>query len=88
MVMKIDIRVLALSEALVGAALFVFCAAFIALAPDATANATKYLFHMDLSNIARPVSWGGFLSGLVVFTLFMGIVGLVWGWFYNRLARR
>ena len=86
--MKLDLRALAFSEALVGSALFVICAAFIVLAPDATASATKYLFHIDLSGIARPVSWGGFLSGLVVFTLFMGFVGLVWGWFYNRLARR
>lgn len=86
--MKLDVRALALSEALVGAALFVVCAAFIALTPDTTAGATRYLFHIDLFGIARPVSWGGFLSGLVVFTLFMGVVGLVWGWFYNRFARR
>ena len=34
-----------------------------------------------------PVTWGGFLSGLVVFTVFITIVGTAWAWLYNLIAR-
>ena len=34
-----------------------------------------------------PVTWGGFLSGLVVFTVFIAIVGTAWAWLYNLIAR-
>ncbi|HKZ78266.1 MAG TPA: DUF5676 family membrane protein [Pyrinomonadaceae bacterium] len=84
--MKLDVRAIAISEGLVMAAVFVICAFFIAVAPGQTAAATRYLFHIDLSGLARPVSWGGFLSGLVVFSVFMAVVAGVWGAIYNRFA--
>ena len=34
-----------------------------------------------------PVSLGGFISGLVVFTIFMAVIGGVWAWIYNLIAR-
>lgn len=84
--MKLDVRAIAISEGLVMAAVFVICAFVIAVAPEQTAAATQYLFHIDLSSLARPISWGGFFAGLVVFSVFMAAVAGLWGSIYNRFA--
>lgn len=82
--MKLDIKAVAIAEALVVAAVFVICALVVAMVPEQTAVATKYWFHIDLSSLARPISWGGFLSGLIVSTVALGLAGAVWAWIYNR----
>lgn len=84
--MKLDVRAIAISEGLVMAAVFVICAFVIAVAPEQTAAATRYLFHIDLSSLARPINWGGFFLGLVVFSVFMAVVAGLWGSIYNRFA--
>lgn len=84
--MKLDIKAVAIAEALVVAAVFVLCAFVIAVVPEQTAAATRYLFHIDLSSLARPVSWGGFISGLIVSSVAMGLAGAVWASLYNRFA--
>lgn len=84
--MKLDVRAIAISEGLVMAAVFVICAFVIAVAPEQTAAATQYLFHIDLSSLVRPISWGGFFAGLVVFSVFMAAVAGLWGSIYNRFA--
>jgi hypothetical protein len=86
--MKLNIKAVAIAEAVVGGALFVLCRLAFALAPEATLAALKYLTHIDWSSVAMPVSWGGFLSGLVVFTVFMAVIGAAWAWIYNLLARQ
>lgn len=84
--MKLNIKAIAIAEAVVGAALFILCELAFALAPDATLSALKYLTHIDWSSVAIPVSWGGFITGLVVFTIFTAVVGAVWAWIYNLIA--
>lgn len=84
--MKLDVRAVAVAEGLVVAAMFAICAFVVAMVPEQTAAATKYLFHIDLSGITRPISWGGFFSGLIVSTVAMGLVGAVWASIYNRFA--
>lgn len=85
--MKLNVKGVVIAEALIGAALFSLCRLAFALAPDATLAALKYLTHIDWSTVTMPVSLGGFISGLVVFTLFMAIVGGIWAWIYNLIAR-
>ena len=85
--MKLDIKAIAIAEAIVGAILFVLCRVAFAVAPSAMLGATKYLFHVDFSSITIPINWGGFFSGLVVFSAALGLVGAVWAWIYNRMAR-
>ena len=84
--MKLDIKAVAIAEALVVAAVFVLCAFVIAVVPEQTAAATRYLFHIDLSSLARPINWGGFISGLIVSSVAMGLAGAVWASLYNRFA--
>ena len=79
-------RQLLLAALLVMAAVFVICAFVIAVAPEQTAAATQFLFHIDLSSLVSPISWGGFFAGLVVFSVFMAAVAGLWGSIYNRFA--
>lgn len=85
--MKLNIKAVVIAEAVVGAALFILCRVAFVLAPDATLGALKYLTHIDWSSLTMPVTFGGFISGLVVFTIFMAVVGGVWAWIYNLIAR-
>ena len=85
--MKLNVKAVVIAEALVGAGLFILCRLVFALAPDATLATLKYLTHIDWSTVTMPVSWGGFISGLVVFTIFVAVVGGIWAWIYNLIAR-
>jgi hypothetical protein len=85
--MKLNVKAIAIAEAVVAGILFVLCRLAFTLAPDTTLAAMKYLFHTDWTDIAVPVTWGGFFLGLVVFMAFTAVVGAVWAWFYNHLAR-
>ena len=84
--MKLNIKSVVIAEAVVGAVLFTLCRVAFALAPDATLATLKYLTHIDWTSVTMPITWGGFLSGLVVFTVFIAIVGAAWAWLYNFIA--
>lgn len=86
--MKLNVKAIAIAEALVGAALFILCRLAFAVAPEATLATLKYLTHIDWSPVTMPVTLGGFVYGLVVFTAFIALVGAAWAWIYNRIADR
>ena len=85
--MKLDTRAFAIAAAIVAAVLFLICAFFVAVAPEATTNFAGHLIHADLSGIARSLTSGNFLGGLVCWTLGAGLVAGALAWLYNRLAR-
>ena len=84
--MKLNIKAVAIAEAIVGAGLFILCRLAFAVAPDATLAALKYLTHIDWSSVTMPVTLGGFISGLLVFTILIAIVGGIWASIYNVVA--
>ena len=84
--MKLNVKAVVVAEAVVGAALFIFCRLAFAVAPEATLASLKYLTHIDWSPVTMPVTWAGFLFGLVGFTVFVAVVGAAWTCIYNRLA--
>ena len=85
--MKLNIKAIAIEEAVVGAALFILCRLAFAVAPEATLSTLKYLTHIDWSPVTMPVTLGGFIAGLIVFTIFIAVVGAVWAWIYNLVVR-
>lgn len=85
--MKLNVKAVVIAEAIVGAALFILCRLAFVVAPDAMLDTLKYLTHIDWSSVTMPVTLGGFFSGLVVFTIFMAVIGGVWAWIYNLIAR-
>ena len=83
--MRFDTRALGIAAASVTAAAYTICALFVAIYPGATSAFFGYLFHVDLSNIARPLTWLSYFAGVIGLSLFVGfVVGLV-GWLYNAL---
>lgn len=84
--MKLNVKAIAIAHGAVAGILFVLCRLAFTLAPEATISAMRYLFHTDWSTVAVPMTWGGFFSGLVLFTMFAGFVGAAWASIYNRLA--
>ena len=85
--MKLNIRAFTGATAIVTAVLFTLCALLIALAPGAAYPAFSFLFHVDLTNLAYPMEWGGYFGGLVIWVLGMGLVAAAGAWLYNRLIR-
>ena len=85
--MKLNVKAIAVAHAAVAGILFVLCRLLFTLAPDATLAGMKYLLHTDWTGIAVPVTWGGFFLGLVVWMVFAALVGALWAWLYNRIAR-
>lgn len=86
--MKLNIKAVVVAEAVIGAVLFILCRIAFVVAPNATLATLKYLTHIDWSPLTLPVSmsWAGFILGLIVFTIFIAIVGAAWAWIYNRFA--
>lgn len=86
--MELNIRAIAIAEAIVGATLFILCRLAFAIAPESTLAFLKYVTHNDWSQMVLPVTFGGFFWGLIVFTIFMAAIGAVWARIYNRFAHR
>ncbi len=85
--MKLDIRAVAIAMGGVSAAVFAVCAFFVAVAPETTMAVFSCLFHVDLTKLARPISWGSFVAGLLGTSLGMALLAGVTAWLYNRLAK-
>lgn len=86
--MRIDPRALGLAAGTVAAGLFVVCAAAVAVAPDWTTALAGRLVHLDLSGLARTLSWSSFFSGLICWTLGTGLVFAALGALYNRFGEQ
>jgi hypothetical protein len=85
--MRIDSRAFGLSAATLAAGLFVVCAAAVAIAPQATTAVAITLIHLDLSEMARTITWFSFFAGLLGWTTGTGLVFAAVGSLYNRYQR-
>lgn len=84
--MRLDSRAFGFAAGTVAAALFVLCALGVALAPGATTAMASTLIHIDLSGMARTITWATFFSGLVCWTLGVGLTFAAVGGLYNRFS--
>lgn len=84
--MKLNVKAIAIAHGAMAGILFVLCRLVFTLAPEGTLAAMKYLFHTDWSNVAVPMTWGGFSLGLVSFAVFAALAGAAWASIYNWLA--
>lgn len=71
--MKLNVAAFTGATGVVTAALFTLCAAFIALAPASACRFFSYAFHVDLTGITYPMTWGVFVGGLVLWVAGMGL---------------
>jgi hypothetical protein len=84
--MRLDTRALGLAASIVAAGLFILCAAAVAVAPDWTTAMAGTLAHLDLSGLARTLTWSSFFTGLVCWTVGTGLVFAALGALYNRFG--
>lgn len=87
-VAKLNGRSLFLSTAILTGLIYTLCIVFIALAPQATTAFISYILHMNLTGMARVVSLGSFITGLLVWSLGTGLYAMLIARLYNRLLVR
>ena len=85
--MSLDTRALGMAAGGAGAVGFAVCALLVTVAPGATSAFFSYVLHLDLSSLARPLTWGSFAAGLLAIALGLAVFAALVGSIYNRLAR-
>lgn len=83
---NLDARAFGLAAATIAAVLTTICALGLAVAPRATTAVASTLVHLDLSEMSRSLTWGGYLSGLIAWTIGVGLVFWAAGTLYNRFS--
>lgn len=81
---RLDARAFGLAAGIVAAALFTLCASAVAIAPAWSIAVAGTLIHLDLSSLARTITWGSFVAGLITWTVGTGLVFAAAGGLYNR----
>jgi len=85
--MKLNVWAFARAAAIVTAVVFTICAFFVAVAPEASVAFFGYLFHIELTALTRPITWGSFFAGLLGSGLGMFLFAGAVAWLYNRIAQ-
>ena len=83
--MRLDVRAFALASGAVMAVAFALCAGAIAYSPQGFMAVAGYLTHIDLTPLARTISWGSFFAGLLAWTAFATAWAGATAWLYNRV---
>ena len=86
-IQQLDSWSLGRAAAAVTAMLFAACGLAVALAPDRATAALGYLFHADVSALARTLSPTSFAVGLLAWSVGIGAVFAAVAALYNRMAR-
>ena len=85
--MRIDPVAFGFAAGITTALLTSICAAFVALAPAAAFGFLGLVIHMDVSGMAAQVTWPAFFTGLLFWSLFVGLIVAFTAWLYDRLIR-
>lgn len=83
--MRLDTRAFAIAAGATAGVLFTFCALAVAAAPGPTTTLFGYLIHLDLTVLARPLTFVSFVTGLVAWTVGTGVAFAFAASLYNRL---
>ena len=86
--MKLNAGPFGAAAGIAAAALFVLCAAFVAIAPGTATAVFSNVLHLDLTNLVRPLSLGSFFGGLLFWGLGTALVFAVAARIYNALVGR
>lgn len=86
--MRIDTKFLGLATAFVVAATFTLCSLIVAIAPGALSAFVSYALHIDITGIARPITFASYLVGIVVVGVVSGVLVAAVAGIYNGFAGR
>jgi hypothetical protein len=82
----LNARAFGFAAATIAAALTTLCALGLTAAPRATTAIASTLIHLDLSEMPRTLSWSGYFSGLIGWSIGAGLIFWAAGALYNRFA--
>lgn len=82
----LDARAFGFAAATIAGVLTTLCALALAVAPRATTAVASTLIHLDLSEMSRSLTWAGYFSGLIGWTIGAGLIFWAAGALYNRFA--
>jgi hypothetical protein len=83
--MKLNIWGFGIAVGAVVAVAFTICAFFVAVAPEATAEFIGYLLHINLSGLARPITWASYFAGVLGIGIWTALWAAVAARLYNAL---
>ena len=86
--MRLDSRAFGLAAGAMAAVLFTVCAFAVAVAPAWTTGLASALLHLDLSGMARTITWVSFFMGLACWAIVIGLTFAAVGGLYNRFHAR
>lgn len=84
--MRLSARSLGLAGAATAAIVFSICSLFVALIPRGTSQAFSYVLHLDLTGLARAITWGSYCVGVVTISAGVGLMMALVARLYNQLA--
>lgn len=84
--MKLSAKALSMASAITVAIFWLICSILVAISPDSMMQMTGQMVHMDVAEVSWSLSWAGFLTGWVVWSVLAGIFGWLLAVIYNRLA--
>jgi len=84
--MKLDSKAFAIAAGVAAAVVSAACALIVAIAPEFAMALFSDVVHLDLTGLARNVSWGNFLGSLIFWGLGTGVVFAFGAWLYNRMS--
>ena len=85
--MRIDVRGATLAAGIAAAVAWAICSALVALAPDFSMAVMATMVHMPASS-GWTLTWGGFLVGLLGWSLTAALLAWVGAALYNQVSRR
>lgn len=83
--MRFDSKRFAFAVAAGWAVWYALCYFLLVVAPDQLQAVLSFALHYDLK-AARPVSWGGFVGGLLLSTAWIAVFAATIGWFFNAFG--
>ena len=86
--MKLHTGYLSVATALVAAAAFTICSALVAVVPGALSAFVSYALHIDITGIARPITFASFIIGVVFIAVSSGVFVAAVAGAYNGFASR
>lgn len=83
---KLSAKRVSLSLAAVSGIISIVCGLLIAIAPQATVKLFGAIFHgIDISGIAKPITFGGAILGTVEVIIIALIAGWLFAVIYNKI---
>lgn len=87
-VQRLSMRSLFIATAIITGLAYLVCVLFLTVAPDATMAFFSYVLHANLNGIARNLTWGSFIVGLLVWSVGTGLYAALIARLYNKFSVR